>query len=129
MPHPSYVGIDVSKYHLDVACSGVAKAWHMPNGTVGIAVQVRQVRWLGGPHVVCRRLPSISTGNHWPKGGIRHQVSFGTTTMPIDEFIMRRQPLRPLPYQIAHTIKLCSDLIGRHCCRDRIHPTWVQTLT
>ena len=53
MQQPRYVGIDVSKHHLDVAFPGVAKVWCTPNDASGIAALVRRVRRLGSPHVVC----------------------------------------------------------------------------
>jgi hypothetical protein len=53
MQQSSYVGIDVSKHHLDVAFPGVPKVWRTPNDASGIAALVRRVRRLGNPHVVC----------------------------------------------------------------------------
>ncbi|GAA3720264.1 IS110 family transposase [Sphingomonas cynarae] len=53
MQQPKYVGIDVSKHHLDVAFPGVAKVWRTPNDASGIAALVRRVRRLGSLHVVC----------------------------------------------------------------------------
>ena len=53
MQQPKYVGIDVSKHHLDVAFPGVAKVWRTPNDARGIAALVQRVRRLGSPHVVC----------------------------------------------------------------------------
>jgi transposase len=53
MQQSSYVGIDVSKHHLDVAFPGVPKVWRTPNNASGIAALVRRVRRLNSPHVVC----------------------------------------------------------------------------
>jgi len=53
MHQSSYVGIDVSKHHLDVAFLGVPKVWRTLNDASGIAALVRRVRRLGSPHAVC----------------------------------------------------------------------------
>jgi transposase len=53
MQQPIYVGIDVSKHHLDVAFPGVPQVWRTPNDATGIAALVRRVSRLNSPHVVC----------------------------------------------------------------------------
>lgn len=49
----SYVGVDVSKHHLDVAFHGTPKVWRTTNTASGIAALVRKARQLERPHVVC----------------------------------------------------------------------------
>lgn len=49
----SYVGVDVSKRHLDVAFSGVAKIWRTTNDQTGIATLTGRMRQLARPQLVC----------------------------------------------------------------------------
>jgi transposase len=53
MQQSNYVGVDVSKHHLDVAFPDAPKVWRTPNDAGGIAALVRRMRRLGSPHVVC----------------------------------------------------------------------------
>lgn len=53
MQQPDYIGVDVSKHHLDVAFPGTPKVWRTANDTSGIAALVRRVRRLDHPQVVC----------------------------------------------------------------------------
>ena len=53
MQQPNYVGVDVSKHHLDVAFPGVPKVWRTPNDAGGIAALIRRVCRLSSPHIVC----------------------------------------------------------------------------
>ncbi|WP_298090331.1 IS110 family transposase [uncultured Sphingomonas sp.] len=71
MEQPSYVGIDVSKHHLDVAFPGVPKVWRTPNDASGVAALIRRVRRLGNPHVVCE-----ATGGYtrWLTGDLATQT-------------------------------------------------------
>lgn len=50
---PTYIGIDVSKHHLDVAFPGVRQVWRTPNTPAGIAALLRRARRLEQPQVVC----------------------------------------------------------------------------
>lgn len=49
---PTYVGVDVSKAHLDVAFPG-KKPWRTGNDTAGIAALKRRLARLDSPHLVC----------------------------------------------------------------------------
>jgi transposase len=53
-----YVGIDVSKHHLDLAL-GEAGVVRVANNAEGIARLIEQVSGLSRPHVVCE-----ATGSH-----------------------------------------------------------------
>lgn len=49
---PTFVGVDVSKAHLDVAFPG-KKPWRTGNDAAGIAALKRQLAKLDSPHLVC----------------------------------------------------------------------------
>lgn len=49
----SYVGVDVSKHHLDVAFPDGRRVWRTRNDAGGIAALMRKVRGLERPRVVC----------------------------------------------------------------------------
>jgi transposase len=51
--NPHYVGVDVSKHHLDVAFPDTHRVWRTANDAQGIAALVRRVRRLERPQVVC----------------------------------------------------------------------------
>lgn len=53
-----YVGIDVSKHHLDLAVAG-ARVVRVPNSPAGMARLVERLAGLSRPHVVCE-----ATGSH-----------------------------------------------------------------
>jgi transposase len=49
----SYVGIDVAKYHLDVAFPDARQVWRTSNDGKGIAALTRRLRRWERPHAVC----------------------------------------------------------------------------
>jgi transposase len=49
----TFIGVDVSKDHLDVALPGSAKVWRIGNDPAGIATLGRKLAKLGEPHLVC----------------------------------------------------------------------------
>lgn len=57
--YPDYVGVDVSKSHLDVALAG-AKAMRFPNTASGMTRLMQQLACLGQPHVVCEATGSYT---------------------------------------------------------------------
>lgn len=58
IPEPDYVGVDVSKLHLDIAIAGRGVA-RLPNSAAGIGLLVAQLAALNRPHLVCE-----ATGSH-----------------------------------------------------------------
>ena len=58
----SYVGIDVSKHHLDVAFPGPAKAWRTTNDRAGIAALARRAARLDRPQLVCEATGGYTRG-------------------------------------------------------------------
>lgn len=66
---PDYVGVDVSKHHLDL-CSSGAKPFRLPNTAAGMARLVQQLAPLRQPHLVCEatgsytRLMAREMGQH-----------------------------------------------------------------
>lgn len=55
----NFVGVDVSKEHLDVALPGSRKVWRTGNDKAGIAALGRKLASLAAPHLVCE-----ATGRH-----------------------------------------------------------------
>lgn len=49
----TFVGVDVSKGHLDIALPGSPKVWRTGNDTHGIAALGRKLAGLDAPHLVC----------------------------------------------------------------------------
>lgn len=49
----SFIGVDVSKDHLDVALPGSSRVWRTGNDQAGIAALGRKLATLGDPHLVC----------------------------------------------------------------------------
>lgn len=50
---PTFIGVDVSKDHLDVAFAGSAKVWRTGNDPAGIAALGRKLAGLDAPQLVC----------------------------------------------------------------------------
>lgn len=70
----NFVGVDVSKEHLDVALPGSPKAWRTGNDKAGIAALGRKLAGLAAPHLVCE-----ATGRHTrllARDLARRQVAF-----------------------------------------------------
>lgn len=70
----NFVGVDVSKEHLDVALPGSRKAWRTGNDKAGIAALGRKLAGLAAPHLVCE-----ATGRHTrllARDLARRQVAF-----------------------------------------------------
>lgn len=58
IPVPDYVGVDVSKHHLDLAVAG-AEVFRVPNSEAGLSRLVGRLSGLSRPHLVCE-----ATGSH-----------------------------------------------------------------
>jgi transposase len=56
----AYVGIDVSKHHLDLAIAGTAKGWRVSNSAAGIKDLVKRLSSLSRPHLVCEATGSYT---------------------------------------------------------------------
>jgi len=56
----AYVGIDVSKHHLDLAISGMAGTWRVDNTAKGVKDLVGRVSRLTRPHLVCEATGSYT---------------------------------------------------------------------
>lgn len=56
----TFIGIDVSKRHLDVAFPGLAQVWRTANDGPGIAALVRKLKAIAHPHVVCEATGSYT---------------------------------------------------------------------
>lgn len=55
-----YVGIDVSKHHLDLALSGSSRRWRVNNDTHGITALIEGVSQVARPHFVCEATGSYT---------------------------------------------------------------------